>query len=86
MHGPDGSDYPNENSFLEVVPGSRVALRHAQPNHDFTLSMSYVALGARTLLAWCMRFDTLEAAAKVRELVTRANEENLDRLGAHLAT
>src|SRR6185369_11670219 len=31
MHGPDGTDYPNANEFVAVVPCERIAFRHPQP-------------------------------------------------------
>ena len=85
MHGPDGTDYPNVSRFVEVVPGARVVYRHLRPLHAFSMRMSYADEGGRTRLTWRMRFDSDAEADRVRALVTTANEQNLDRLAAHLA-
>jgi uncharacterized protein YndB with AHSA1/START domain len=85
MHGPDGTDYPNVSRFVEVVPGSLVAYRHLRPMHAFSMRMSYADEGGRTRLTWRMRFDSDAEAERVRALVTPANEQNLDRLAAHLS-
>ena len=37
MHGPDGTDYPNDSVFLEASP-QRVVVRHVSP--DFTLTIT----------------------------------------------
>jgi hypothetical protein len=58
---------------------------HLEPVHRFTKSMSFVELGAETLLVWRMRFAERAEADRVRDLVTAANEQNLDRLAAHVA-
>lgn len=29
MHGPDGTDYPNRNVYVEIVPNQRLVFRHA---------------------------------------------------------
>ena len=38
MHGPDGTDYPNESAFLEVEP-ERIVLEHLSESHHFLLTM-----------------------------------------------
>jgi uncharacterized protein YndB with AHSA1/START domain len=85
MHGPDGRDFHNVWRFLEVSPPARVVFEHLEPVHRFTMSLSFVELGSETLLIWRMRFAERAEADRVRELVTAANEQNLDRLAAHLA-
>lgn len=85
MHGPDGTDYPNVSRFVEIVPGVRVVYRHLRPMHAFTMHLSYADEGAGTRLTWRMRFDSDAEADRVRDVVTAANEQNLDRLAAHLA-
>ena len=85
MHGPDGTDYPNVSRILEVVPDTRVVFRHLRPMHAFTMHLSYADEGGGTRLTWRMRFDSDAEAGRARDLVTTANEQNLDRLAAHLA-
>jgi uncharacterized protein YndB with AHSA1/START domain len=85
MHAPDGKDFHNFSRFLEVVPPERVVFEHLEPVHRFSMTMSFVELGGETLLIWRMRFAERAEAERVRELVTAANEQNFDRLAAHLA-
>jgi uncharacterized protein YndB with AHSA1/START domain len=50
MHGPDGTNYPNENIFLEASP-DKIVIRHIlQPL--FTLTISLTDSGNHTLLHW----------------------------------
>jgi uncharacterized protein YndB with AHSA1/START domain len=84
MRGPDGSIYPNRWRFAEVSPPARVVCEHFEPGHRFTLTLQLVQLGADTLLVWRMRFAERAEADRVRALVEQANEQNLDRLAAHL--
>ncbi len=86
MHGPDGSDYPNLKRFTEVVPAERIAFRHIQEGHDFTMTMSFADTGVGgTSLTWHLRFDSLDEAARVRPFIVEGNEQNFDRLEEHLA-
>jgi uncharacterized protein YndB with AHSA1/START domain len=85
MHGPDGTDYPNLNEFLDVSPAERIVYRHPQAGHGFQMHMTFVDLGVQSLLIWRMRFEHEPDAERVRAIVTEKNEENFDRLAAHLA-
>jgi uncharacterized protein YndB with AHSA1/START domain len=87
MHGPDGTDYPNAKDFLEVQPEEHVSFRHAAGVHGFVMSIRFAepARNGETLVTWRMRFDSSEELAKLREIIAEKNEENLDRLAAHLS-
>lgn len=85
MHGPDGTDYPMDKEFLEVVPRERIVLLHPQPGHRFTMTMAFAEEAGGTRLTWRMWFDSAEHAAAIRDVVAAANEQNLDRLEAQLA-
>ncbi|MCC7363200.1 MAG: SRPBCC domain-containing protein [Dehalococcoidia bacterium] len=79
MRGPDGAVFPQERTFSEVVPG-RVVMRNEHPRHEFTMTLTWAPLDGRVLLQWSMLFDSQDEAGRVRA----ANEENFDRLAAHL--
>lgn len=86
MRGPDGTAYPMEKRFLEVAPGERIVLEHPEPEtHRFRMEMTFADEAPGTRLTWRMRFAHPEEAARVREAVLAANEENFDRLAAQLA-
>jgi uncharacterized protein YndB with AHSA1/START domain len=84
MHGPDGSDYPNENVFLELSAPSRVVIQHVlQPL--FVLTVTLAAHAAGTALTWNQELEDSAFAARVRHIIEPANEQNLDRLLVVLA-
>ena len=79
MHGPDGTDYPNESTFLEIVPHSLVRIKHLNLPH-FELSITLTPSAAGTLLSWEQIFEDPAFAEKMRQFLAGANEQNLDRL------
>lgn len=85
MRGPDGTAYEMDQQFAEITPPERVVVRHFQPGHDFNLAITLVAQGNGTELAWEMTFADPAEGERVRALVVPANEENIDRLAAHLS-
>jgi len=79
MHGPDGTDYPNESEFLEIVPDALVRIRHVnQPHFDLRISLEPCATGTR--VSWLGVFENREFAESRRQFLEGANEQNLDRL------
>jgi hypothetical protein len=85
MHGPDGTNYPNESEFVEIVPGALVRIRHVSPP-EFVLSIGLLARGNdRTLVHWEQAFADAQVAERVRHIVEPSNEQNLDRLTAELS-
>lgn len=84
MHGPNGTDYPNESEFVEVVPQERIVVHHLRPMHSFLLTMTFAEEAGQTRVAWHMQFDSREEADRLRAFIPTANEENLDRLEAVL--
>lgn len=84
MHGPDGTDYPNESQFTEIVAPERIVLEHLSASHHFLLTITLAADGARTRVGWRQVFDTAEEKQRIADFVTPANEQNLDRLTAEV--
>jgi uncharacterized protein YndB with AHSA1/START domain len=85
MHAPDGAAYAMDHRFVEVMPPERVEIRHIQPGHDFTLTVALVPEARGTRVTWRMFFDDPAEAEKLRPFLLNANEQNLDRLAAHLS-
>ncbi|QEL16660.1 SRPBCC domain-containing protein [Limnoglobus roseus] len=83
MHGPNGTDYPNESVFRETRP-DKIAIELVSQPH-FTLTVTLTARGDKTHLVWAQEFDSREIAEKLRPICDPANEQNLDRLQAVLA-
>ena len=80
MHGPDGATFANESVFVELVRPERIVLDHVVAPL-FRMTITLTARGKQTEMAWRMRFETAEVYRSLRALITRANEENFDRLG-----
>lgn len=84
MHGPDGSNYPNDAEFMEIIPAQLVRIRHtSQPN--FELKLELQARDGGTFLKWQQVFADEAVAQAIRHIVEPANEQNLNRLAEELA-
>lgn len=83
MHGPDGTDYPNQSEFLEIVPDALVRIKHVNLPH-FELSIRLEATADGTLLTWVGVFENPAFAEQARTFLEAANEQNLDRLTAEV--
>lgn len=83
MHGPDGSNYPNECIFKELQAGKKVVIQHVSHPH-FTLTVSLVPDKQGTQIRWVQAFDDAKVADAVRHIAEPGNEQNLDRLHALL--
>ena len=80
LHGPDGTNYPNENVFREVVAPERVVVEHLSEDHHFFLIITFAEQESGTLVAWRQVFDSAAHKEHVAALVLEANEQNLSRL------
>jgi len=79
MHGPDGTDYPNDNRFVVIEKPSRFVVRHVgQPHFNATIILE--ADGPATLLTWVQAFDDPEVAKAATPVVVPANQQLLDKL------
>lgn len=85
MHGPDGTDYPNESVFVEVRAPELVVFEHLSKDHHFVMTITFAAHGAQTVVGWHQRFDTPAHRDMVAPVVLEANEQNLDRLAVEVA-
>lgn len=84
MHGPDGTDYPNESAFLEIVPGALVRIQHVNLPR-FTLTITLTPVEGGTDLLWVGVFENAAFAESLRDFLETADEQNLDRLEAEVA-
>ena len=84
MHGPDGTDYPNENRFAEISAPGRVVIEHVSDTHHFHLVIGLEARRTRTRVTWRQVFDDAAHATAMAAVVRPANEQNLTRLAAEV--
>ena len=61
-----------------------IVVRHIQPGHDFSLTITLASGDNGTELTWEMNFSDPTEGERVRPFVVPANEQNFDRLTAHL--
>lgn len=83
MHGPDGKDYANHTRFIEIVPAERIVYEHIAPHFHMVITLADAGDG--TQMTWCMRFESPEICERFKPICVPSNEENFDRLEAHLA-
>ena len=83
MHGPDGANFPNESTFVELAP-SKVVIQHASKPH-YLLTVTIAAHDSGAEITWHQQFEDVGVASRIRHIVEPANEQNLDRLVSVLA-
>ena len=84
MHGPDGQDFGGHRIFREIVAPSRLVARHEGSMHDFTMTVLLDEADGATDMTWMLDFDPNPSNEGLRDIILAANEENFDRLAAHL--
>jgi uncharacterized protein YndB with AHSA1/START domain len=85
MHGPDGMDYKNKSTFIEVIKPEKISFKHVAPN--FTATVTFTEQGNKTLLKWSMLFESAEELEKVIK-VFKADSglmQNIDKLELYLS-
>jgi uncharacterized protein YndB with AHSA1/START domain len=86
MHGPDGTDYPNEIVYLEVVRPERLSYDHVSPPR-FQTTVTFEAEGDKTRVHFRMLFES----ADLRDMVDKKHgaveglTQTLGRLAEYLA-
>jgi uncharacterized protein YndB with AHSA1/START domain len=85
MHGPDGTDYKNENIFAEVIQPEKIVFDHVSaPKHRTTIV--FEEQGNKTLLHFTMVFATVE----IKEQTVKTFKadiglnQNIDKLETYL--
>jgi uncharacterized protein YndB with AHSA1/START domain len=90
MHGPDGTDYPEWISFIEIDPPERIALLHGEVRDDpnaFESVLSFAADGAATRLEMRTVFPTRQLRDEAVEKfgAIEGGRQTLDKLAAYVA-
>jgi uncharacterized protein YndB with AHSA1/START domain len=88
MHGPDGTDFPNEAVFVNVVEPMFLAYLHGDPgmpDHFFT-TVELADQGGKTDVTIRMRFPTAADRARAIEQygADQGLEQNLDKLATYV--
>jgi uncharacterized protein YndB with AHSA1/START domain len=91
MHGPDGRDYQNKITYLEVVAPERLVYKHGGDEDlepvSFQTTVAFVAEGNKTRVTMRAVFPTAEERDRVvKEYgAIEGGEQTLARLDEHLA-
>ena len=90
MHGPDGVDYPNVTTFLEVIPPERLVYDHGDDENPrmFRATVTFEELdGGRTRLTLRLAFPTAEARDLIVEKhgAVEGGKQTLARLAQYLS-
>lgn len=83
MHGPDGTNFPNESRFTRLVADRLFEIEHLN-GHHFVLTLDLLPTDGGTEVRWQQTFDTVAHYASLAPFVAHANEQNLDRLSAEV--
>lgn len=84
MHGPDGKNYLNKSLFKEIIPFSKIAFQHFNPNYE--AKITFEPKGDKTLMEWTVLFETVELFETVVK-VFKADEgllQNIEKLESYL--
>ena len=89
MHGPDGTDYPNQALYLEVEPLAKLVYDHGA-NDDrpplFRVTVLFAEVDGKTRMDMSMSLPSAEAAAQTRQFIKQAGGESTwDRLAEYVA-
>lgn len=84
MHGPNGTDYPNTNVFVEIVQPERIVLKHIKAP-VFVLTALFEDVDGMTRVVFRQQFETAAVYEQVKVYAGRGNEENLERLAEVVA-
>jgi uncharacterized protein YndB with AHSA1/START domain len=85
MHGPDGTDYENQNVFVEIAPLERIVIDHlSEPRFRITVTFADSGIG-KTRATFRQVFESAETLGKVRPYAEPANAQNMEKLAAYVA-
>ncbi len=88
MHGPDGTDYPNITTYLEVREREALVYDHGASEGRpplFRVTVYFRARGEQTEMDMTMTLATAEVAAEIKKHIKRAGGESTwDRLAEYV--
>lgn len=89
MHGPNGVDYPNKVTYLEVKAPELLVYDHGEKGEltYFRVTVTFEDLAGKTKLTMQMLFETAQQRNQVVEKygAVKGLKQNMDKLGEYLA-
>lgn len=89
MHGPDGTDYPNEIRYLEVVPNERLVIKHGTGRAGdvgFDATFTFATEGTKTRVTLRNVLATVEQAVETKKYAVDGGNQTLTRMEAFVET
>ncbi len=84
MHGPDGTNYPQEWAFIEIVQPSRIVLDHLTAP-KFRVTATFEDVDGKTKISFRQLFESAAVCDSIKPRAVPGNEQNFDRLAAQLS-
>ena len=84
MHGPDGKNYKNESTFLEIIKPERIVFDHIS-GPKYLATVIFEEIDDKTKIVWRMLFESATVYNNVKGYAIDSNQQNLDKLETHLA-
>ena len=88
MHGPDGVDYPNKATYLDVETHKKLVYDHGANDTRpplFRVTVLFTAIRGKTKMEMTMALPTPQAAEETRRFIKKAGGESTwDRLAEYL--
>jgi uncharacterized protein YndB with AHSA1/START domain len=84
MHGPDGTNYPQEWAFIEIAPPSRIVLDHVSAP-KFRVTATCEDIDGKTKVTFRQLFEEASVCDSVKPRAIPGNEENFDKLAMQLS-
>ena len=84
MHGPDGTDYPNESVFVKIQKPEMIVFNHVVMPYFQIVAIFEKLSPGKTNVIFRMLFKTAEECSVVKKYAAGKNEENMDRLEEEL--
>jgi uncharacterized protein YndB with AHSA1/START domain len=87
MHGPDGKDWPNKTTYLEVKEKSLLVYDHGANEGPpmFRVTVRFEEIHGKTRMEMTMALPTPEAAAATKQFIRKAGGDSTwDRLAEYL--
>ena len=88
MHGPDGTDYVNKTTFLEVEKYKRMVYDQGDAKAPiFRVTVLFTEIAGKTKMEMSMALPTAEAANETRKVIKKhSGNSTWDRLAEFLST
>jgi uncharacterized protein YndB with AHSA1/START domain len=83
MHGPDGTNYENENRFIKIEWLERIVIDHLC-TPLFRATMTFEDLGDKTSFTFHQQFETAEVYQWIKPIAMPGVTEMIERLAARL--